>query len=172
MSPQATRRRFSYLELLRTTERFSESNLICIGSFGSVYKARFRDGMEVAAKVFHLQFEGALKSFDAECEVMKSIRHRNLVKIISSFSNDEVKILVLEYTPNGSLEKHLYSNDYILDIFQRLNIMIDVASALEYLHFGCPSPIVPCDIKPNNVLLDKNVVAHLSDFGIAKLLKD
>ncbi|KAJ4718846.1 Receptor-like protein kinase [Melia azedarach] len=170
MSPEATRRRFSYLELLRATERFSESNLIGMGSFGSVYKARFQDGMEAAVKVFHLQFEGAFKSFDAECEVMKSIRHRNLLKIISSCSNDDFKALVLEYMPNGSLEKCLYSTNCILDIFQRLNIMIDVASALEYLHFGYSTPVLHCDLKPSNVLLDENMVAHLSDFGIAKLL--
>ncbi|KAJ4718182.1 Receptor-like protein kinase [Melia azedarach] len=170
MSPEATRRRFSYLELLRATERFSESNLIGMGSFGSVYKARFQDGMEVAVKVFHLQFEGAFKSFDAECEVMKSIRHRNLVKIISSCSNDDFKALVLEYMPNGSLDKCLYSDNCILDILQRLNIMIDVASALEYLHFGYLTPVIHCDLKPNNILLDENMVAHLSDFGIAKLL--
>ncbi|KAJ4718184.1 Receptor-like protein kinase [Melia azedarach] len=170
MTPPATRRRFSYLELSRATERFSESNLIGMGSFGSVYKARFQDGMEAAVKVFHLQFEGALKSFDAESEVMKSIRHRNLVKIISSCANDDFKALVLEYMPNGSLEKCLYSNHLILDIFQRLSIMIDVASALEYLHFGCLTPIIHCDLKPSNVLLDENMVAHLSDFGIAKLL--
>ncbi|KAJ4718183.1 Receptor-like protein kinase [Melia azedarach] len=120
MSPQATVRRFSYLELLRATERFSESNLLGMGSFGSVYKARFEDGIEVAVKVFNLQFEGAFKSFDAECE--------------------------------------------------RLNIMIDVASALEYLHFGYSTPIIHCDLKPSNVLLDEDMIAHLSDFGIAKLL--
>ncbi|KAJ4718181.1 Receptor-like protein kinase [Melia azedarach] len=170
MAPEETRRRFSYLELLRATERFSESNLIGMGSFGSVYKARFQDGMEVAVKVFHLQFDGAFKSFDVECEVMKSIRHRNLVKILSSCSNDDFKALVLEYMPNGSLEKCLYSTNRILDVFQRLNIMIDVSSALEYLHFGYLTPVIHCDLKPSNVLLDGNMVARLSDFGIAKLL--
>ena len=78
--------------------------------------------------------------------------------------------MVLEYTTNGSLEKVLYSSNYILDILQRLNIMIDVTSALEYLHFGYSTPIIHCDLKPHNKLLDDNIVAHLSDFGIAKLL--
>ncbi|XP_024036859.1 probable LRR receptor-like serine/threonine-protein kinase At3g47570 [Citrus sinensis] len=72
--------------------------------------------------------------------------------------------------PNGSLEERLYSNEIILDIFQRLNIMINVASALEYLHFGHLIPVIHCDLKSSNVLLDDNMVAHLSDFGIAKLL--
>ncbi|KAK9181255.1 hypothetical protein WN944_024392 [Citrus x changshan-huyou] len=168
-SPQAIRR-FSCHELLRATDRFSENNLIGIGSFGSVYVARLQDGMEVAVKVFHQQYERALKSFEDECEVMKRIRHRNLVKIISSCSNDDFKALIMKYMPNGSLENCLYSGTCMLDIFQRLNIMIDVALALEYLHFGHSTPIIHCDLKPSNVLLDEDMVAHISDFGIAKLL--
>ena len=121
-------------------------------------------------KVFDLQCGRVFKSFDVECEIMKSIRHRNLIKIISSCSNEEFKALVLEYMPHGSLEKYLHSSNCILDIFQRLNIMVDVASALEYLHFGYSTPIIHCNLKPSNVLLDNNMVAHLSDFGIAKLL--
>ncbi|KAH9714644.1 protein kinase domain-containing protein [Citrus sinensis] len=166
----ATWRTFSYLELCRATDGFSENNLIGKGGFGSVYKARLGDGMEVAVKVFNLQCRRAFKSFDVECEMMKSIRHRNLIKVISSCSNEEFKGLVLEYMPQGSLEKHLYSSNCILDIFQRLNIMINIASALEYLHFGCSTPVIHCDLKPSNVLLDDNMVAYLSDFGIAKLL--
>ncbi|GAY67255.1 hypothetical protein CUMW_255100 [Citrus unshiu] len=170
MPPVATWRRFSYLELCQATDKFSENNLIGRGGFGSVYKARIRDGMEVAVKVFNLQCGRAFKSFDVECAMMKSIRHRNLVKVISSCSNEEFKALVLEYMPHGSLEKYLHSSNYSLDIFQRLNIMIDVASALEYLHFGYSAPVIHSDLKPSNVLLDDNMVAHLSDFGIAKLL--
>ncbi|KAH9666235.1 protein kinase domain-containing protein [Citrus sinensis] len=170
MSLVATWRKFSYLELCRATDGFSENNLIGRGGFGSVYKARLGNGMEVAVKVFNLQCGRAFKSFDVECEMMKSIRHRNLIKVISSCSNEEFKALVLEYMPHGSLEKYLYSSNCILDIFQRLNIMIDVASALEYLHFGCSALVIHCDLKPSNVLLGDNMVAHLSDFGIAKLL--
>ncbi|GAY66421.1 hypothetical protein CUMW_248610 [Citrus unshiu] len=166
----ATWRMFSYLELCRATDGFSENNLIGKGGFGSVYKARLGDGMEIAVKVFNLQCGRAFKSFDIECEMMKSIRHRNLIKVISSCSNEEFKALVLEYIPHGSLEKYLYSSNCILDIFQRLNIMIDVASALEYLHLGHSAPIIHCDLKPSNVLLDDNMVGHLSDFSIAKLL--
>ncbi|KAM3306741.1 hypothetical protein P3S67_013612 [Capsicum chacoense] len=77
---------------------------------------------------------------------------------------------VLEYMPNESLEKYLYSHNYFLDTKQRLSIMIDVACALEYLHHGCSLPVIHCDVKPSNVLLDEDMVAHLSDFGIAKLL--
>ena len=104
--------------------------------------------------------------------MMKRIRHRNLVKIISACSNDDFKALIMEYMPNGSLENRLYSGTCMLDIFQRLNIMTDVALALEYLHFGhsTPIPIIHCDLKPSNVLLDEDMVAHISDFSIAKFL--
>ncbi|XP_047266691.1 probable LRR receptor-like serine/threonine-protein kinase At3g47570 isoform X2 [Capsicum annuum] len=129
-----------------------------------------RSGTAIAVKVFNLQLEAAFKSFDTECEVLCSLRHRNLVKVITSCSNLDFKALVLEYMPNGSLEKYLYSHNYFLDIKQRLSIMIDVACALEYLHHGCSLPVIHCDVKPSNVLLDGDMVAHLSNFGISKLL--
>jgi LRR receptor-like serine/threonine-protein kinase FLS2 len=170
--PLATWRRISQQELLQATEGFNASNLIGKGSFGSVYQGRLSDGMIVAIKVFDLVVEGAFKSFDTECGVLCNIRHRNLVKIINTCSNMDFKAFVLEYMLNGNLEKWLYSHNYCLSILQRLNIMIDVASALEYLHYGYSTPIVHCDLKPNNILLDEDMVAHVADFGIAKLLGD
>ncbi|KAK4733157.1 hypothetical protein R3W88_007418 [Solanum pinnatisectum] len=166
-----TTERISCYELLQATDSLSEStNLIGSGSFGSVYKGVLRSGTAIAVKVFNLQLEAAFKSFDTECEVLRSLRHRNLVKVITSCSNLDFKALVLEYMPNGSLDKYLYSHNYFLDIRQRISIMIDVACALEYLHHGCSSPVIHCDLKPSNVLLDEDMVAHLSDFGISKLL--
>jgi LRR receptor-like serine/threonine-protein kinase FLS2 len=170
--PLATWRRISQQKLLQATEGFNASNLLGKGSFGSVYQGRLSDGMIVAIKVFDLVVEGAFKSFDTECGVLRNIRHRNLLKIISTCSNMDFKAFVLEYMPNGNLEKWLYSQDHCLSILQRLNIMINVASALEYLHYGHSIPIVHCDLKPNNILLDEDLVAHVADFGIAKLLGD
>ncbi|XP_012833061.1 PREDICTED: probable LRR receptor-like serine/threonine-protein kinase At3g47570 [Erythranthe guttata] len=162
--------RISYYELLQATEHFSETNLIGMGGFGSVYKAVRRDGRISAVKVFNSLSEAACISFVVECEVLRNIRHRNLTKVISSCSNEDFKALVLEYMPNGNLKKWVYSHNYCLDLMQRLNIMIDVACALEYLHHGYSILIVHCDLKPSNVLLDEEMVAHVSDFGIAKLL--
>ncbi|CAK8530735.1 unnamed protein product [Lathyrus sativus] len=171
LSTIGAQRRFSYYELVQATNGFSESNLLGKGSFGSVYQGMLSSGELVAVKVIDLNYEATSRSFDVECNAMRNLRHRNLVEIISSCSNANFKSLVMKFMPNGSVEKWLYSYN-CLDFLQRLNIMIDVASALEYLHHGSSIPVVHCDLKPSNVLLDRHMVAHVSDFGIAKLLDD
>ncbi|KAL7242009.1 hypothetical protein ACSBR1_014574 [Camellia fascicularis] len=105
-----------------------------------------------------------------ECEILCNIRHRNLNKVITSCSTLDFKALILEYMPNGTLEKWLYSHNYFLDMLQRMDIMIDVACTLEYVHYGYSVPVAHCDLKPSNVLLDDDMIAHVSDFGTAKLL--
>nr|XP_009766970.1 PREDICTED: probable LRR receptor-like serine/threonine-protein kinase At3g47570 isoform X1 [Nicotiana sylvestris] len=162
--------RISYIEIERATQGFDQCNLLGYGGFGSVYKGIFANGMVLAIKVFNLQIEGAFKSFDTECEVLRNLRHRNLTKVISSCTNMDFKALLLEYMPNGSLEQWLHSDDYYLNMIQRLDIMIDVASALEYLHHDYATVVVHGDLKPSNVLLDERLVGHVSDFGLTKLL--
>ncbi|KAF8035472.1 hypothetical protein BT93_C1487 [Corymbia citriodora subsp. variegata] len=162
----------SYRELCLATNNFSKSNLLGAGSFSSVYKGTLANGTDIAVKVLNLLIEGALRSFDTECEVFRNIRHRNLVKVISSCTNANLRALVLQYMPNGSLEKWLYSNNYSLGLHQRVNLMVDVAMAIEYLHHGQPEPIVHCDLKPSNVLLNEDLVAQVCDFGIAKILAE
>ncbi|CAB4298742.1 unnamed protein product [Prunus armeniaca] len=137
-----------------------ENNLLGSGGFGLVYKGTLSDGIDMAVKVFSLNLEGACKSFDRECEILSNSLHRNLIKIVSCCSELDFKALVLNYMPNGSLEKWLYSQDYSLSILQRMNIMTDIVAAVEYLHHGYSIPIVHCDMKPNNILLDDDMVAH------------
>ncbi|XP_003633210.1 probable LRR receptor-like serine/threonine-protein kinase At3g47570 [Vitis vinifera] len=172
VAPAVEHRMISYQELRHATNDFSEANILGVGSFGSVFKGLLSEGTLVAVKVLNLQLEGAFKSFDAECKVLARVRHRNLVKVITSCSNPELRALVLQYMPNGSLEKWLYSFNYSLSLFQRVSILLDVALALEYLHHGQSEPVVHCDLKPSNVLLDDEMVAHVGDFGIAKILAE
>lgn len=170
----------SYSELVKSTNRFSVDNLIGSGSFGSVYKGVLStNGMVVAVKVLNLQQHGASKSFIDECKALRSIRHRNLLKIITTCSSidnqgNDFKSLVFNFMKNGSLDPWLHpregSQTKRLSLIQRLNIAIDVASALDYLHDDCETSIVHCDLKPSNVLLDEDMVAHVGDFGLASFL--
>uniref|UniRef100_A0A1U7V4M9 Probable LRR receptor-like serine/threonine-protein kinase At3g47570 n=1 Tax=Nicotiana sylvestris TaxID=4096 RepID=A0A1U7V4M9_NICSY len=162
--------KISYYELLQATENFSQSNLLGSGSSGTVYKDKLSGDNVFAIKVFDMQWQGALKVFDSECEILSNVRHRNLVKIVSTCSNMDFVAMVLEYMPNGSLDKRLYSDRNCLSLVERLNIMIDVALAMEYLHHDYTVPIVHCDLKPANLLLDQDLIAHVADFGIAKML--
>ncbi|KAI5321953.1 hypothetical protein L3X38_031025 [Prunus dulcis] len=174
----------SYATLLRATDEFSSANLIGAGSFGSVYKGILDDNDKhqlVAVKVFNLLRHGASKSFMAECEALRNIKHRNLVEIITAcssvdFHGNDFKALVYKYMDRGSLEEWLHPPTEIeevreaLNLEQRLDIAIDVACALDYLHNHCETPIVHCDLKPSNVLLDNEMTGHVSDFGLARFL--
>ncbi|GJU55362.1 kinase-like domain-containing protein [Tanacetum coccineum] len=169
----------SYNELLKATDGFTTENLIGEGGFSSVYKGILdsHDDRFVAIKVLHLQSRGAHRSFLAECEAWRNIRHRNLLKIITScssvdFQGNDFKALVYEYMPNGSVHDWLHSSaDTLkLNLLQRVNILNDVATALDYLHNRCQTTIVHGDLKPSNILLDDDMVAHVGDFGLARLL--
>ncbi|GLJ28904.1 hypothetical protein SUGI_0570000 [Cryptomeria japonica] len=166
--------KFSYQDLVIATSDFDESNLLGVGSFGSVYKGILRDGKIIAIKTLNLQNEEALKSFRSECKLLGRIRHRNLARIISAFFYPELKGLVLEFACNGSLERHLHlerdDEEFCqFGLRECLRIAVDVAHGMEYLHHDCPLQIVHCDLNSSNVLLDANMTALVTDFGISRL---
>ncbi|CAN1295352.1 Probable LRR receptor-like serine/threonine-protein kinase At3g47570 [Linum perenne] len=178
----------SYQRLFKATDGFSSANHIGVGSFGSVYKGVLNEigeaSINIAVKVFNLQRRGASKSFMAECEALKNIRHKNLVRIVTVCSSidhegNDFKALIYEFLDNGSLEDWLHrpieridesTRTRSLNFIQRLTFAIDIAYAVDYLHNNCGTPIVHCDLKPSNVLLDEDMVAHVSDFGLARFL--
>ncbi|CAN1137313.1 Receptor kinase-like protein Xa21 [Linum perenne] len=176
------------IQYLVNLKVLSASNNYLSGSFGSVYKGVLNEigeaSINIAVKVFNLQRRGASKSFMAECEALKNIRHKNLVRIVTVCSSidhegNDFKALIDEFLANGSLEDWLHrpiertgesTTTGSLNFIQRLNVAIDIASAVDYLHNNCGTPIVHCDLKPSNVLLDEDMVAHVSDFGLARFL--
>ncbi|KAK9664980.1 hypothetical protein RND81_14G081600 [Saponaria officinalis] len=163
----------SYSTLFKATDGFSTENMLGTGSFGSVFKGILM-GKMVAVKVFNLQHRGGSKSFLAECNALKNIRHRNLLGIITACSSidsqgNDFKALVYELMPNGSLERWLCGPEN-LSLLQRVDIAIGVAHAINYLHHDCEIPVVHCDLKPSNILLDDDMVARVGDFGLAKFL--
>ncbi|CAN0840025.1 Probable LRR receptor-like serine/threonine-protein kinase At3g47570 [Linum grandiflorum] len=166
----------SYKDLHQGTNGFSSDNLIGSGGFGNIYKAVLDQigPASVAVKVLNIQENKAHKSLLAECNALKNVRHRNLVRVLTYCSSldhkgNDFKALVFEFMSNGSLEDWLHS-DRNLSLVQRINILVDVASALHYLHDLCETPVVHCDLKPSNILLDADMVAHVGDFGLARIL--
>ncbi|KAI3522226.1 hypothetical protein L1887_11710 [Cichorium endivia] len=168
----------TYEQLRSATGNFNENNLIGRGSFGSVYKGCLNlegTSQEIAVKALDMETTGSLPSFLAECAALRHLRHRNLLKLITSCSsldhkNMDFLALVYEFMKNGSLEYWIRNKLGLLD---RLNVAIDVACGLSYLHHECVvAPVVHCDLKPSNVLLDEDFTAKIGDFGLASMLID
>ncbi|XP_057474291.1 putative leucine-rich repeat receptor-like serine/threonine-protein kinase At2g24130 [Actinidia eriantha] len=171
--------RITYKELSEATGGFDQQRLLGSGSYGHVYKGVLPDGTPIAVKVLHLQTGNSTKSFNRECQVLKRIRHRNLIRIITACSLPDFKALVLPYMANGSLDSHLYphsgnglgtSGSSDLSLIQRVNICSDIAEGMAYLHHHSPVRVIHCDLKPSNVLLNDDMTALVSDFGIARLV--
>ncbi|KAM0883912.1 hypothetical protein ACQ4PT_031337 [Festuca glaucescens] len=176
----------SFNDIARATNEFSMTNLIGRGGYSSVYQGKLsEDGNEIAIKVFNLEIRGAHRSFMGECNVLRNMRHRNLVHILTACSSidsngNDFKALVYEFMPRGDLHRLLYttqdcesSSDLShITLAQRVSIVVDVADALDYLHHNNQGTIVHCDLKPSNILLDDNMTAHVGDFGLARFKLD
>ncbi|CAL4989304.1 unnamed protein product [Urochloa decumbens] len=175
-------KRITFQDIKTGTNEFSSDNLIGSGSFGTVYKCclELEDNI-VAIKIFNLDKFGANESFIAECETLRNIKHRNLVDVKTLCSSldltgKEFKALVFKYMPNGNLDMWLHQEVHEsarrmnLSLGQRISIALDVAFALDYLHNQCACPLIHCDLKPSNVLLDFDMTACVGDFGLARFL--
>ncbi|XP_074325660.1 LRR receptor-like serine/threonine-protein kinase EFR [Apium graveolens] len=173
----------SYQDLLVATNEFSPNNLLGEGRYGSVYKGVLKSVEHVehvvAVKVLNIEIRGANKTFLAECETLRNTRHRNLIKIITACSSidhkgNDFKALVFEFMSYGSVDNWLHpspsykGNERNLTLLQRLDISIDVALGVDYLHHHSHESIIHSDIKPSNILLDEDFVAHIGDFGLAR----
>ncbi|KAL2939533.1 LRR receptor-like serine/threonine-protein kinase RPK2, partial [Bienertia sinuspersici] len=162
----------TYDNVVSATGNFSIRNLIGTGGFGSTYKAELVPGYLVAVKRLSIgRFQG-IQQFEAEIKTLGRVRHKNLVTLIGYYVGDTEMFLIYNYLSGGNLETFIHErsakNVKWPEIYK---ITADVAHALAYLHYSCVPRIVHRDIKPSNILLDEELNAYLSDFGLARLLE-
>ncbi|KAH8940753.1 hypothetical protein BDL97_14G001900 [Sphagnum fallax] len=163
---------FTMDELSRGTGNFSPSNKIGQGGFGLVYRGKLRDGRIVAIKRGKKDvYEQRLSvEFRTEVDMLSQVDHLNLVKLIGYLEENSERILVVEYVPNGNLREHLDGScGGVLDMSTRLDIAIDVAHALTYLHLYADRPIIHRDVKSSNILLTETFRAKVADFGFSRV---
>lgn len=163
--------RYSYQELKKATNNFSDKVLLGKGGFGQVYKGILPDSkIEVAVKRISKESTQGLREFVSEIASIGRLRHRNLVQLLGWYRRRDDFLLVYDYMANGSLDKFLFEEPkMILNWEQRFKIIKDVASGLLYLHEGYEQVVIHRDVKASNVLLDEELNGRLSDFGLARL---
>ncbi|XP_062220097.1 probable L-type lectin-domain containing receptor kinase S.5 [Phragmites australis] len=168
---------FDYKELKKGTNNFDERMKLGQGGYGVVYRATVPGenarSMEVAVKQFSGANTKGQEDFLAELSIINRLRHRNLVKLVGWCHQNGVLLLVYDYMPNGSLDRHLFGGKDAptLDWKQRYNVVTGVASALNYLHHEFDQTVIHRDIKPSNIMLDSAFNARLGDFGLARALE-
>ncbi|QCE03311.1 lectin-domain containing receptor kinase VI.4-like [Vigna unguiculata] len=162
--------RFRYRDLHLATKGFTESQLIGVGGFGSVYKGVLPStGSEVAVKRILRTPAKGMREFAAEIESLGRLRHKNLVNLQGWCKHKNDLLLVYDYIPNGSLDSLLFSKSFVLDWDQRFRILKGVAAGLLYLHEEWEQVVIHRDVKSSNILIDGDFNAHLGDFGLARL---
>ncbi|VAI50118.1 unnamed protein product [Triticum turgidum subsp. durum] len=160
-----------YDDIMRMTENLSEKYIIGYGASSTVYKCVLKNCKPVAIKKLYAHYPQSVKEFETELETIGSIKHRNLVSLQAYSLSPAGNLLFYEYMESGSLWDVLHapsSKKTKLDWEARLQIALGTAQGLAYLHHDCSPRIIHRDVKSKNILLDKDYVAHLADFGIAK----
>lgn len=162
----------NYDNVVGATGNFSISNLIGAGGFGSTYRAELAPGFLVAVKRLSIgRFQG-IQQFDAEIRTLGRLQHKNLVTLIGYYVGEEEMFLVYNYLSGGNLETFIHEKSGNLVKWPVIyKIAIHIADALAFLHNSCVPRIVHRDIKPSNILLDEELNAYISDFGLARLLE-
>ncbi|CAN6334919.1 unnamed protein product [Urochloa humidicola] len=164
-------KRFRYGELAIATDNFSDGQKLGEGGFGSVYRGFLKEmNLHVAIKRVSKGSTQGRKEYASEVKIISRLRHRNLVQLIGWCHGRGDLLLVYELMPNGSLDKHLYSSDNRLLWPLRYKIVLEIASAVLYLHEEWEQCVLHRDIKPSNVMLDASFNAKLGDFGLARLI--
>ncbi|XP_019197720.1 PREDICTED: G-type lectin S-receptor-like serine/threonine-protein kinase LECRK3 [Ipomoea nil] len=163
-------RAFTYAELEKVTNDFKEE--LGRGAFGTVFKGVLAECQKlVAVKRLEKVLEEGETEFQNEMKAIGKTHHRNLVKLLGYCIDGPKRLLVYEYMSNGSLADILFSPEKQPCWEERIGIARDIARGLLYLHEECDTQIIHCDIKPQNILMDNQFVAKISDFGLAKLMK-
>ncbi|KAL5553125.1 hypothetical protein UlMin_040526 [Ulmus minor] len=166
-------RRYSYLEVKKMTNSFSEK--LGQGGYGSVYKGNLLDGFPVAVKILDKSKGDDGEEFMNEVATISRTSHVNVVTLLGFCFESTKRALIYEFMPNGSLEKFIFDKNPTMSRHHQLDweilyrISLGIAKGLEYLHSGCNMQILHFDIKPHNVLLDGDFVPRISDFGLAKM---
>ncbi|KAI8536843.1 hypothetical protein RHMOL_Rhmol10G0287500 [Rhododendron molle] len=168
--PDTNLRIFTFKQLKEATDGFKEG--LGSGSFGTVYKGVLTDGSknQVAVKVLEKLIKDGEREFNAEVIAIGKTHHRNLVQLLGYCNEGPNRLLVYEFMSNGSLADFLFHRTPRPDWYQRTQLALGIARGLVYLHEECSAPIIHCDIKPQNILLDEHLTARISDFGLAKSL--